>query len=93
MIIMINKVGILTFDENPVETLPLMTDAVKALPALAHVRALRPTGAHAVFVHSTAGALIQALEIENCPFSFPFTLLCTYVVDRARATLELTISR
>jgi len=49
-----------TFHENPIETHPVLAAAVKALPTLAYVRALRPTGAHAV--RPAGRALIDALK-------------------------------
>lgn len=52
-----------TFDENPIETHPVLAGTVKALPTLAHVRALGPPGAHTA--HSATGALIDALEIPK----------------------------
>lgn len=49
-----------TFHENSIETHPVLTAAVKPLPTLAHICALRPTGAHAV--HSVARSLMHALK-------------------------------
>lgn len=39
-----------------------MSDAVKALPTLTHIRAFRPTGAHSILIYSAAGPLIHALN-------------------------------
>ncbi|EZA51641.1 hypothetical protein X777_08825, partial [Ooceraea biroi] len=49
-----------TFHQNAIETHPVLTGTVKALPTLAHVSALRPTGAHTV--HSASRSLVHALR-------------------------------
>lgn len=51
-----------------------MTDAVKALPTFTHVRAFRPTGAYPIFVHSTVGRLIHALNQKRESFCFFYYL-------------------
>ena len=39
-----------------------MSDAIKALPTLTHIRAFRPTGTHSILIYSAARPLIHALN-------------------------------